>query len=392
MSATPIQPGEEVTATRARRLPIIDPLLLLAAVGLVACSLMTLHSAARSPAAGQPHVERQAIYAAIGVLLALVMSRIDYSRLREYKLGLFALMIALNLIVYGMPPIMGARRWIPLPLLEFQSSEFGKILLIVALAGFAVDRSRRLHERRTTARIMLLALIPALLVIPQPDLGTGMVYVAIGFSVLFFAGTTWRQLTGLVTMFLVSVAIVLAGAPALGVHVLKRYQVQRLTGFLNPSSDPQNQTYNIHQSLIALGSGQKTGRGKDASQTKLNYLSASGTDFIFASLGETYGFVGAAVVLSLYALLIWRTLRILTMSKNLYGTLIAGGILAMLMFQIFVNVGMTIGIMPITGVPLPLMSYGGSSVIVTFLAIGLLQSIYIQARMAATGKSRTLLS
>ncbi len=387
MSVTPIQPVEEAALPRAPRMPFIDPLLLLAALGLVACSYVTLHGAANHHTA-----ERQVIYAGIGVLLVLVLSRIDYSRLREYKLGLFALMIGLNLVVYGMPAVQGARRWIPLPFLEFQSSEFGKILVILALAGFAVDRSRQLHEWRATARVMLLASVAALLVIPQPDLGTGMVYLAIGFTVLFFAGTSFKQLSALLAMFVVAVAIVLAGAPALGVHVLKPYQVQRLTGFLNPSKDPQNQTYNIHQSLIAIGSGEKTGRGKYATQTKLSYLSASGTDFIFASVGETYGFVGAAVVLSLYALLIWRGLRILTMSKNLFGTLIAGGILAMLMFQVFVNVGMTIGIMPITGVPLPLLSYGGSSVIVTFLAIGLLQSIYVQGRMASTSKSRTLIS
>jgi rod shape determining protein RodA len=387
VSATPISPGEEVVIARRRMLPMIDPLLLLAALGLIACSLVTLNGAV-----GRAAADRQAIYGGVGLLLALLLSRFDYSRLREYKVGLFAVMIVLNLVVYGMPPQDGARRWIPLPLLNFQSSEFGKVLIILALAGFAVDRSRRLHEWRTTARIMLLALIPAMLVIPQPDLGTGMVYVAVGFSILFFAGTSWKQLTGLVTMFVASIAIVLAGAPALGVHLLKPYQVQRLTGFVNPSRDPNSQTYQITESLIAIGSGQKTGRGKNATQTKLNFLPANDTDFVFAAVGETYGFAGAAVVLSLYALLIWRTLRILTMSKNLYGTLIAGGILAMLMFQIFVNVGMTIGIMPITGVPLPLLSYGGSSVIVTFIAIGLLQSIYIQARMAATGKSRTLLS
>jgi rod shape determining protein RodA len=168
--------------------------------------------------------------------------------------------------------------------------------------------------------------------------------------------------------------------------------VQRLTGFLHPSHDPRNQTYNITESLIAIGSGQKTGRGVNgASQTNLHFLPENQTDFIFAVVGETYGFVGAALVLSLYALLIWRCLRILTMAKNLYGTVIAGGILAMLMFQVFVNAGMTIGIMPITGVPLPLMSYGGSSVIVTFMSIGLLQSIYIQARMTSGGKSRALL-
>jgi rod shape determining protein RodA len=393
VSATPIQPVDETVRPRARSMPLIDPLLLLAAVGLIACSLATLNGATRHADPGHPlfYVQRQAIFAGVGLLLALLLSRIDYSRLREFKWGLLAVMIALNLVVYAMPPIQGARRWIPLPLLEFQSSEFGKVLIIVALAAFAVDRSRRLHEWRTTARIMLLALIPALLVIPQPDLGTGMVYVAVGFSVLFFAGTSFKQLSALVALFLVSIAVVLVGAPALGVQLLKHYQVERLTAFVDPSHTGTS-GYQILQSEIAIGSGQKTGRGINATQTKLNFLPANDTDFVFAAVGETYGFVGAAVVLSLYALLIWRALRILTMSKNLYGTLIAGGILAMLMFQVFVNVGMTIGIMPITGVPLPLMSYGGSSVIVTFIAIGLLQSIYIQARIAATGKTRTLIS
>jgi rod shape determining protein RodA len=186
---------------------------------------------------------------------------------------------------------------------------------------------------------------------------------------------------------------VLVVGPATGHHFLKPYQMQRLTGFLHPSHDPRNQTYNILQSLTAIGSGGKTGLGTvGATQVNLGYLPAPNTDFIFAVVGETYGFAGAAVVLSLYALLIWRGLRILTMAKNLYGTLIAGGVLAMLMFQVFINAGMTIGIMPITGVPLPLMSYGGSSVLVTFIAIGLLQSIYIQARISAASKSRGLVS
>ena len=368
---------------------------MLAAVGLIACSLVTLKGATSHSTPGQPlfYVERQAIFAAIGLVLALLISRLDYSRLREYRLGLYGLIIALNIVVFGMPSILGARRWIPLPFLNFQSSEFGKVLLIVSLAAFVVDRTRRLHERRTTARIMLLALVPALIVIAQPDLGTGLVYVTVAFAILFFAGTSGKQLAALLTLFVVAVAIVLAGAPALGVHVLKPYQVQRLTGFLNPSHDPGNQTYNITESLIAIGSGQKTGLGvQGASQVNLNYLPENHTDFIFAVVGETYGFAGAALVLSLYALLIWRALRILTMAKNLFGTLIAAGILAMLMFQVFVNVGMTIGIMPITGVPLPLMSYGGSSVLVTFLAIGLLQSIHIQARLSTPGKSRTVLA
>jgi rod shape determining protein RodA len=393
-AATALRPVEEGTSSRPRPLLLLDPLLLLAALGLVACSLVTLKGATRTTVAGSPlyYVERQAIYAGLGLVLALLLARIDYSRLREYKLGLYGLMIALNLVVFGMPAIRGSHRWIPLPFLQLQSSEFGKILLIASLGAFLIDRSRRLHERRTTARIMLLALIPAMIVIPQPDLGTGLVYVVVGFTILFVAGTSWKQLSALFAMFVASVAIVLAGAPALGVHVLKPYQVQRLTGFLHPSRDPRNQTYNILQSQIAIGSGGKTGRGvAGASQTNLHFLPENQTDFIFAVVGETYGFVGAAFVLSLYALLIWRCIRILTMAKNLYGSVIAGGILAMLMFQVFVNAGMTIGIMPITGVPLPLMSYGGSSVIVTFVSIGLLQSIHIQARMTSASKGRALL-
>ncbi len=396
MSATAIHTtDEEVAPQPPRALFLFDPLLFLAAGGLVACSLVTLKGATRKSVAGHPlyYVDRQAVYAGVGLLVAIVLSRIDYSRLREYRYPMYGLLIALNIIVFGMPQVRGARRWIPLPFFQVQPSEFGKVLLIASLAAFLVNRSRRLHEWRTTARIMLLALIPALLVIPQPDLGTGMVYVAVAFTILFVAGTSWKHLTALVAMFAASVAIVLAGAPALGVHVLKPYQVQRLTGFLNPSHDPQNQTYNITESLIAIGSGQKTGRGvAHATQTNLNFLPENQTDFIFSVVGETYGFAGAALVLSLYALMIWRALRILTMSKNLYGTLIVGGILAMIMFQVFVNVGMTIGIMPITGVPLPLMSYGGSSVLITFIAVGLLQSIHVQARLTASAKGRALIS
>src|SRR5579884_917528 len=383
-----IKAPEEHAVSRPRALLLIDPLLMLGALGLVGCSLVTLHVAARS--AGGNLVERQGLYAGIGLLAALVLAQIDYSRLREYRYVAYGLMIVLNIVVLGMPAIQNAHRWIPLPFFQIQSSEFGKVLLIVSLSAFLVGRSRRLHERRTTARIMLLALVPAMIVIPQPDIGTALVYVAIGVTILFVCGTPWRQLTALAALMAVSVAIGLVGAPALGVHLLKPYQQQRLTTFLDPAHNCSNQTcYQLNESLIAIGSGQKTGRGTlGATQTELGYLPAPSTDFIFAALAETYGFVGAALVLSLYALVIWRGLRILTMSKNLYGTAIAGGILAMLMFQVFVSVGMTFGIMPTTGVPLPLMSYGGSSVVVTLIAIGLLQSIHVQARIASAGKNR----
>jgi rod shape determining protein RodA len=170
--------------------------------------------------------------------------------------------------------------------------------------------------------------------------------------------------------------------------VLKGYQKDRLTAFLHKGdADPKSQGYQLEQATIAIGSGQKTGRGPErATQTKLDFLPERHTDFIFAVVGESYGFVGGAIVLSLYALLIWRALRILTIAKNLYGALVAGGIAAMLMMQVFVNVGGNVGIMPITGIPLPLMSYGGSSVLVTLIALGILQSIYVQAREAASSK------
>jgi rod shape determining protein RodA len=183
-----------------------------------------------------------------------------------------------------------------------------------------------------------------------------------------------------------AVVVVLVALPQAGIHPLKEYQVDRLTAFLHPTDNPKKQGYQVNQSLTAIGSGGKSGRGEEATQTKLDFLPEHHTDFIFSVVGEEFGFVGAALVLSLFALMIWRALRILTMSKNLFGALLAGGVTAMLMFQIFVNVGMTIGIMPITGVPLPLMSYGGSSVLVTFMALGLLQAIYAQARQTARAK------
>jgi rod shape determining protein RodA len=225
-------------------------------------------------------------------------------------------------------------------------------------------------------------------VIAEPDLGSGLVYMAIAYMLLFVAGTSWRHLAALATLVIVAGAFVLAIAPTAGVHVLKQYQVERLTAFLHPTTNPQKQGYQQQESKIAIGSGQKTGRGVNSDQTDNGFVPEAHTDFVFAAVGERYGFAGAALVLLLYGLLISRALRVLVMAKDLLGSLIAAGVTAMLMFQVFVNVGVTIGIMPITGVTLPLMSYGGSSVITTMLAIGLLQSIYVRARASQAMKGR----
>jgi rod shape determining protein RodA len=373
------------------RLPF-DPLLLLATVGLVAASLVTLHASTRNDFPGNPnyYVTRQGVFFAVGVVAAIVLSRIDYSRLRELKYGVYGLMLfGLFAVVLFGGNTRGSRRAIETPLFEIQASELGKVLLAVALAAFVVDRARRLGERDTTARIVLVAMIPATIVMAG-DLGSGLVYIAVLFAVLFVAGISWRHFAGLIALGAVAITLVLAGGPLLGITVMHKYQTERLTSFLYPSDVAGTAGYQQAQSRIAIGSGQKTGRGNQSSQAGLDFLPEERTDFIFAVVGERWGFAGAALVLSLYALLIWRGLRILTMAKNLYGALIAGGIVAMLLFQVFINVGMNVGIMPITGIPLPLLSYGGSSVIATLLAIGLLQSIYAQGRVAAATKGRGL--
>jgi len=379
----------------AARIVRIDVLLLLAVLGLMACSIYTIGSATQDDIPGDPdyYVIRQAVYAAVGICLMLLLARFDYSRLREMKLGLYGILLGSIVLVYLLgAAARGSKRWIELPFFRFQPSELGKVLLILALSAFLIDRIRRLQDRETTSRIMLLALVPAIMVVAQPDLGSGLVYLAVVVTILFVAGTPWPHFAALGGIAAAAVTIVLAAAPAVGVTVLHDYQVDRLTAFINPSDDPQEQGYQLNQSITAIGSGQKTGRGPDdATQTKLDFLPEHHTDFVFAVVGEEFGFAGAALVLSLFALLIWRALRIMTMAKNLYGSLLAAGICAMFMFQVFVNVGMTVGIMPITGVPLPLMSYGGSSVLVTFLAVGLLQSIHVQARETAAAKGRELI-
>jgi rod shape determining protein RodA len=377
MHATPVQGFREA----APRLLRIDPLLLLATLGLVAASVYTLRVGATDD-----YSYRQLAYAGVGLVVMLLLTRFDYSRLRDWKFGVYAFMIVSILLVYAFGfSARGSRRAIEFGFVNFQASELGKLLLIVALAAFTVDRMRRLHDRETTSRVVLLALVPAMLVIAQPDLGSGLVYLAVVLAVLFVAGAKWTHFAALGAVGAAAVAVVLVAAPAVGVEVLKPYQMDRLTAFLNPSDDPDEEGYQINQSLTAIGAGGKTGRA-EATQTELDFLPEHHTDFIFSVVGEEFGFVGAALVLSLFALMIWRALRILTMSKNFYGALVAGGITAMLMFQVFVNVGMTIGIMPITGIPLPLMSYGGSSVLTTLMAIGLLQSIYAQARETAAAK------
>ena len=396
MSATTViqRSDDDAKAEKAFALQLpFDLVLVLATLGLAACSLLTIASATANDIPGSPdyYLIRQLIYFVVGALLAALLWRSDYSRLRELKYFFYGLLIAsiLTVIVFG-SVARGSRRAVDLPLFSFQASELGKVLLIVALSAFTIDMTRRVADSRTTVRLMLIGLAPAALVMLQPDLGSALVFVAITLAVLFIAGVPWQHFAAFGALAAVAVALSLAVLPSVGINVLHSYQEDRLTAFLHPSETSGKEGYQQNQSRIAIGSGEKTGRGSSATQTEYNFLPEHHTDFIFAVVGERWGFAGAAFVLSLYALIIWRALRILTMAKNLYGALLAGGIVVMLMFQVFVNVGMTVGIMPITGIPLPLMSYGGSSLIATMIAVGLLQSIYAQGRRAAMSQGRVL--
>jgi rod shape determining protein RodA len=369
------------------RLPFaLDIWLALAAAGLGACSLVVLHGVAPQ------YVTRQAVYLAIGFAVMLALSRLDYWRLRELKWLLYGLMLFAILLVLGLGgQVLGASRAISVGPISFQASELGKVLLIVFLAGLVADASRRESAGALTLRVIALTLVPALLVIEEPDLGSGLVYLVIAFSILYIAAVPARQLLLLAGLGVGVLLVALVLAPALGLHVLQHYEEQRLTGFLSPSQNPNSYDHQQVESVIGVGAGQETGRGAGATQTSLGLVGTEApTDFIFTVVGERLGFAGAALVLSLYALMIWRTLRIVANAKNLFAALIAAGAVAMLMFQVFVNVGMAVGIMPITGVTLPLMSYGGSSVLTTFLTLGLLQSIYGRARAANAPGGRVL--
>jgi rod shape determining protein RodA len=367
----------------------LDWPLMISALGLMAFSLLTLSQATQNDVPGSPNyfLERQSIYALLGIIGMLLVTRIDYSRFRELRVGIYTFLCASIALVFVFGfAARGSRRAFELPLFSFQPSELGKLLLVLALAGFVIDGARRGSQVQRTVRYLCLGLAPAALVFLQPDLGTSLVFGAATLAVMYFGGVPWTHFAVIGGVLTALVALVLVVAPATGVPLLKGYQEERLTSFLDPEEHSSGAGYQQTQSVIATGAGGFTGRGDQATQTRLDFVPERHTDFIFAVIGERYGFMGAALVLSLYALLFWRALRITTLSKNSYGTLVAGGIAVSLLFQTFVNVGMNLGIMPITGIPLPLMSYGGSSVLATFLAVGVLQSINVQAHLSQKGR------
>jgi rod shape determining protein RodA len=381
-------------AARARRREAVDVAsfvrrldwILIGSVGaVVGYGLWAIAGITRYDVAGDQnyYLTRQTIFVVIGAIGLLAALLIDPEIYRGRWRMIFASTAFVIAIVFLAGPIRGSKRWLDLGFFRFQPSEFGKVLFVLALAGFLADRARRLNEARTTVVAIGLASIPIFLVFLQPDFGTALVYCAAVAAVLFVAGTPWIHLGVLAAGSVALAVLVLGLLPAAGLPVLKKYQADRLTGFLHPDIDPGGTTYNITQSKNAVGAGQCCGRGvENATQTTLNFLPEHHTDFVFASLAEQRGFAGAAILLLLYLLVVWRGFRIVTIARDPFSAIVAGGIVFALLFQIFVNVGMTMGIAPITGIPLPFVSVGGSSMIANLIAVGLLLAIQVRARAA----------
>ena len=311
---------------------------------------------------------RQFLYICGGVVVMFLFSKIDYHKLIDYVPWAYGFcLVSLAAVLVVGQKVLGARRWIRLPgHMQFQPSEWVKLVLILAVARYFAMLGGRSLTWKDIFKAFALVGLPLLMVLKQPDLGTSLTYTPILVAGLFLGGINLRQ--GLI---LVTAALLLVGGVWSSGKLLKPYQKARLTSFINPDNDPKGTGYQLRQSLIAVGSGGVWGKGAaKGTQTQGDFLPIPHADFIFAALGEEHGFVGAVFVLLLYFFILMRLIQNAQTAADLSGSLIIMGVVAVLTFQIAVNVGMVIGFMPVTGIPLPLMSYGGSSVLFTFLALG----------------------
>ena len=384
MLATKPAPG---TPTR-RQQPVIwqslDPILIVATVliGIFGCVMVytvtkdPLQAAGISP---QYYLKRQAIFMVIGVVVMVAVTAIDYRRYRDWAPALYGLSLLMLMAVYVVGhKSKGAQAWFQLGSYQMEPSEFVKVGLIIALASYCAAAKGQL-KARGLAVVLVLAAIPFALIYKQPDLGTALVLAAVLVAVLLIGGASGRHLGALALIAVVlSVGVVHFG-------VLKSYQQARLTSFVNSPDQPNAallrsaagaSEYNLAESKVAIGDGGLTGKGiGKGTQTNLGYVPEQRTDFIFTAVGEQVGLLGSGLLLLLFAIVIWRIWRAASLSRDLFGTLVCVGVLAMLVFQVFENIGMTMGIMPVAGIPLPLMSYGGSAVIATFASIGLVLNV-----------------
>jgi rod shape determining protein RodA len=364
-----------VDLQRGRRWRAFDWQLLLYVALLIGLGVVMGYSANYESigASGLPQTVKTLIWAAIGLTLFFVAASIDYHWLQTFATPIYIVILGL-LAATGLigTNLFGAQMSITVAGLDFQFSEISKVLMIVVLATFLASRGERVGRLSTIVGAGLLIVLPTYLVFRQPDLGTALVFVAILIGMLFLSGAGIGWL-----------ALLAGGAVALApvaVGALQEYQRQRLFCFVNPSLDPQGACYQLVQALNAVGSGGLLGQGLTAGrQNQLGFLPVQSTDFIFTVLAEELGFVGGLVLLTIFALLVWRVLRIGWGARDALGMAIAAGMASMLLFRITVNIGMVTGIMPVTGIPLPFITYGGSSMISLLFGLGILQSVRMHA-------------
>src|SRR5580704_6383289 len=341
----------------------------IALIGLVCIRSAGLHSPG---SAGE--FQKQILYLVLGIGTMIGLSFVDYRTWQRWAPALYIINLLLLLVILrGGHSAMGAQRWISLgPLGTFQPSEPAKLVVAIALA--AVLCRGTYENLQDLWKPLLAAAIPALIILKQPDLGTSLVLVAILTVQFFFA------LPKLGDFGIYAAAVLVVAASAIGTNaVLKPFQRARLFVFLNPRADPEGSGYNLNQSKIAVGNGEWLGRGLyHGTQTQLNFVPEHSRDFIFTVLAEEWGFAGALTLLALYGVVLYAAIRTMLVARDRFGFLLAAGLVGMLVFHVLINVGMTIGIMPITGIPLPFVSYGGSAMLTDFAAIGILLNIYSQ--------------
>lgn len=368
-----------MVANERRAIRHVDPVLIAAALGLAVIGLLAIYSATHQSLAAvglDPgrFVKRQVTFLAVAVIVLMLAASFDYRLLKVYA-GIVYISSLVLLVLVRTPigtSVKGAQRWFEVFGFQLAPSEVAKLALIAMLAAVLSEVRGELTVQ-DVFRTAALAAVPALLVFLQPDLGSSIVFAAILVGMLVVAGARARYLA---LLGLTAVVLIVAGFQ---VGLVREYQIERLRAFLDPASVSQDALHNREQAEIAIGSGGLMGVGYlKGSQTNLDFVPEQHTDFVFTVVGEEFGFAGAVVLLSLYGVLLWRAFRVAIMSRDPFGTYLAAGIASMLALQMFVNVGMNVGIMPITGIPLPFVSYGGSSLLLNFAAVGLLLNVHMR--------------
>ena len=368
--------------TRIREVAVVrrdnksDRILFATMIALSGFGLLMIYSATRN--SGTFSMERQMIFVAAGLIIYLIASNIDYREYRSLIPIISVVTLLLLFAVFVFDPVNNVKRWIPLGFFNLQPAEFAKVVVIVVLASYLAPSSRdEIGSRALTWQKVLRAVgivaLPAVLIYMQPDLGTTLVFGFILFVMLFVSGATWRQLVSLLAALVVGVVAVLQ------LGLLSEYQINRLRVLFDSSIDPQGIGYQLRQSKNAIGSGQLFGKGlfSEGTLTDFNYVPEQENDFIFTAVGEQLGLIGGLLVLAAFGVIVWRLLVISANSRDRFGALIAAGIAAMVMFHVFVNIGMTIGVTPVTGLPLPFLSQGGSFYMSMALALGIANSVWL---------------